>query len=367
MQTTLSGFAKDCQVWVDDLPAWAEVASVGTVETYLRWTEGTAPDPLPGRAAGWGFRVGHGGSASVGVLGASYQPHDYPYIRIGVDVTVALGRSGARPFNQVHSGLPHEYAGAVLAGAGQEARALGPGVVRFQWAAVHDVDSSWEAFRLLAVGVMRLLAVPSTEALPADLLPYFGGPIPPPRPRHRPSKMPSSPDRGCKTASVSRDMQRAVKQARKRLAQDYGSRAAWATLHEAERRLAESHNEAWAQPLDLGVMWDAGAPLPHLLSNGSRAVLLCHAARVNPHWDGTYTTVVSPSDQAPSDMLEFTFSGCQAVRLGGPNDEALGGHPLHSRGLDATDHTSYTTRPGSRSRRRSTRSTRSTKVRVTSG
>src|SRR5262245_54796383 len=50
----------------------------------------------------------------------------------------------------------------------------------------------------------------------------------------------------CETAPVSRDLERAVKQARKRLAQDYGSREAWATLRDAERRLAESRNEAWA-------------------------------------------------------------------------------------------------------------------------
>ena len=139
---------------------------------------------------------------------------------------------------------------------------------------------------------------------------------------------------GCETAPVSRDLERAVKQARKRLAQDYGSREAWATLHEAERRLAEARNQSWAEPLDLGVAWDGGAPLPHLVSNGSKTVLLCHAAVVDPDWDGTYVTVVSPSDQTPADMLEFTFSGCHAVRIGGPNDEALHGHPLYDKGLD---------------------------------
>lgn len=139
---------------------------------------------------------------------------------------------------------------------------------------------------------------------------------------------------GCETAPVSRDLERAVKQARKRLAQDYGSREAWVTLREAERRLAESRNQAWAEPLDLDVMWDGGAPLPYLLSNGSKAVLFCHAAMVDPDWDGTHVTVVSPSDQTPADMLEFTFLGCHAVRIGGPNDEALHGHPLYDKGLD---------------------------------
>lgn len=139
---------------------------------------------------------------------------------------------------------------------------------------------------------------------------------------------------GCKTAPVNRDLERAVKQARKHLAQDYGSREAWATLREAERRLAEARDQAWAEPLDLGVRWDSGAPLPHLLSNGSRAVLVCRAATVDSDWDGTHVSVVSPSDQTPTDMLAFTFLGCHAVRIGGPNDEALAGHPLYDRGLD---------------------------------
>lgn len=140
--------------------------------------------------------------------------------------------------------------------------------------------------------------------------------------------------RGCETAPVNRDLERAVKHARRRLAQDYGSREAWGTLHEAERQLAAARHQAWAEPLDFGVTWDAGAPLPHLLSNGSTAVLVCHAAVVDPDWDGTYVTVVSPSDQTPAQMLEFTFVGCQAVRFGGPNDEALHGQPLYGRGLE---------------------------------
>jgi hypothetical protein len=129
-------------------------------------------------------------------------------------------------------------------------------------------------------------------------------------------------------------LERAVEQARKRLAQDYGSREAWVTFHKAEHQLAAAQSEAWAEPLDLGVTWDAGAPLPHLLSNGSKAVLVCYAAVVGVDWDGTHVTVVSPSDPTPVDMLEFTFSGCHALRIGGPNDETLHGHRLYSRGLD---------------------------------
>ena len=74
-----------------------------------------------------------------------------------------------------------------------------------------------------------------------------------------------------------------------------------------------------------------------------RCLTLCRTARrpcssvapprSNANWDGTYATTVSASDQAPSGMLEFTFSRCHAVKLGGPNDEALNGHPLYNKGL----------------------------------
>lgn len=133
---------------------------------------------------------------------------------------------------------------------------------------------------------------------------------------------------------MSRKLEQAVEEARKRLAPSY-SPAAIEELHEAERKLAAARGEPWAEPLDLGVSWSAGAPLPHLLSNGSTAVLICLAAKNDPNWDGTYTTVVSATDPEPAALLEFTFSGCQSAMLGGPNDEVLHGHPLYGRGLGA--------------------------------
>jgi len=88
-----------------------------------------------------------------------------------------------------------------------------------------------------------------------------------------------------------------------------------------------------AEVIDLGVEWDGGAPLPHLLTNGLTTILMCHAPDVPADWDGTTVRVVSPSDEAVSPLLQFTFSGCWSVRLGFPNDETLNGHPLWERGL----------------------------------
>jgi hypothetical protein len=57
---------------------------------------------------------------------------------------------------------------------------VGPGTLTFDHAAIHEIDSSWGVFRLLAIGVMRLLGWPSDGRLPMDLLPRFGGSEPAP-------------------------------------------------------------------------------------------------------------------------------------------------------------------------------------------
>jgi hypothetical protein len=110
-------------------------------------------------------------------------------------------------------------------------------------------------------------------------------------------------------------------------------RAAWDEQLQAERDLAAARGEPYAQVIDIGPRWDIGAPLPHLMSNGSRAFIVCLASQPDPNWDGTYVTVVSPSDADPSAFVVIEMWGCQEIRFGGPNDEAIRGHPLHGKGL----------------------------------
>jgi hypothetical protein len=111
-------------------------------------------------------------------------------------------------------------------------------------------------------------------------------------------------------------------------------RAAHDEQVQAERELAAARGEQYAQVIDLGPRWDTGAPLPHLISNGSRAFVVCLADQPDPHWDGTYVTVVSPDDTRPSLFVVIEMWGCAELRFGGPNDEAIAGHPLHRKGLD---------------------------------
>ncbi|MGH3187120.1 MAG: hypothetical protein ACRDOL_07665 [Streptosporangiaceae bacterium] len=109
----------------------------------------------------------------------------------------------------------------------------------------------------------------------------------------------------------------------------------WDQQLQAERDLAAARGEQYARVIDIGPRWDAGAPLPHLVSNGSRAFVACLADQPDPSWDGTYVRLVSPADESPSLFVVIELRGCAEIRFGGPNDEALHGHPLHGRGLAA--------------------------------
>jgi len=80
--------------------------------------------------------------------------------------------------------------------------------------------------------------------------------------------------------------------------------AAYEQRLQAERDLAAARGEQYAQVIDIG-----------------------------PDWDGTYVTMVSPADQHSSIFVVLELWGCQEIRFGGPNDEAIAGHPLHGRGL----------------------------------
>ena len=135
-------------------------------------------------------------------------------------------------------------------------------------------------------------------------------------------------------AMTTGDPEESLRQARERLKETgWSDLTAWRSAAQnvlsAERALAASRGEPFAQVIDLGFRWDTGAPMPHLLSNGSRAFVLCYAATPDPAFDGTSVEIVSP-DEARSDRFGIIeLWRCASVRLGAPNDEALRGHPLH--------------------------------------
>ena len=111
----------------------------------------------------------------------------------------------------------------------------------------------------------------------------------------------------------------------------YRDRQARLDVYQAERRLAAARGEPWAERIELPA-WAGGAPLPHVISNGTRADLICFAADPAP-WDGTSARSVSAADVDSRPLLQFTFHFCASIKFGGPNDEGLVGHPLAGRGL----------------------------------
>jgi hypothetical protein len=115
---------------------------------------------------------------------------------------------------------------------------------------------------------------------------------------------------------------------------DYGSylKLHDAELYPAERELARTRGEEYAIPCELGVIWETGAPLPHLLCSGQRAFLIFIQRKIDPSWDGTQVTVKSPSSKGAESLALVEFHGA-TVKFGAPNDEVMSGHPLQGKGL----------------------------------
>lgn len=101
-----------------------------------------------------------------------------------------------------------------------------------------------------------------------------------------------------------------------------------------ERELAAARGEEYAVPLDFPVKWSPAAPLPHLLTNGSKTFVTFYLHRPDPAWDGTYVTVKDPADGSIESLALVEFLGCVSTRFGDPNDEVFHGHPLYGKGLD---------------------------------
>jgi hypothetical protein len=95
----------------------------------------------------------------------------------------------------------------------------------------------------------------------------------------------------------------------------------------AERRLAAARGEPHAVPIEFPVLWDTGAPLPHLLKNEHRTFLtfLLPERRSDPE------VIEDPSES----IAVVEFQRCISAKLGSPNDEVTHGHPLYGRGFEA--------------------------------
>lgn len=133
---------------------------------------------------------------------------------------------------------------------------------------------------------------------------------------------------------------KSIRQRMEKFLASWGSSKGWTEehrqlsdeLHAAEREFSKAKGEEYAVPCDLGVSWDTGAPLPHLLCSGDRTFLIFLLNEPNPAWDGTYVTIKDPASGVlePLALVEFQSA---TVKFGSPNDEVIHGHPLHGKGL----------------------------------
>jgi hypothetical protein len=95
-------------------------------------------------------------------------------------------------------------------------------------------------------------------------------------------------------------------------------------VEEAERALAAARGEEYAQPYDIGFVPEAAVTLPIVLQTDYYTFLAFSAMYEKP--DGM-------REEAGYGIVQF--DGCSLTKFGYPNDEALMGHPLMSRGLGA--------------------------------
>ncbi len=101
-----------------------------------------------------------------------------------------------------------------------------------------------------------------------------------------------------------------------------------------EREVAAAKGEEYAITIDFPVLWDTGAPLPHVLSNDSQVFLIFYLATFDPDWDGTHAKMRKPDDETAESLAVVEFQRPLSVKFGSPNDEVFSGHPLYGKGLE---------------------------------
>jgi hypothetical protein len=109
------------------------------------------------------------------------------------------------------------------------------------------------------------------------------------------------------------------------------ARAAGRNLLDAQRESGARRGTPYARPLDLGVRWDAGAPLPFLVS-GYMSTFVAFYLPSDFEFDGTNPRSRSADDVDHIGVVQF--EGVVAAKIGSPNDEVLRGHPLWGHGLE---------------------------------
>jgi hypothetical protein len=98
-----------------------------------------------------------------------------------------------------------------------------------------------------------------------------------------------------------------------------------------ERSTAAELGWPYAEPTELGVRWDTGAPMPVLLS-GLRTFVAFYLSTRDPRFGQPDPGRPDPLTDHGVGIVEF--KQVTSVKVGSPNDEVLHGHPLWGSGLE---------------------------------
>jgi hypothetical protein len=114
---------------------------------------------------------------------------------------------------------------------------------------------------------------------------------------------------------------------------DRGAAGGYRSGPAAERSAAGVVSEEHAVPVNLEIHWNAGAPMPHLFSSGSRAFVLFYSDVPRGGQDKSFREAGGDGIGVPA-LAVAEFIGMHSIKFGGPNDETLSGHPLYGKGLE---------------------------------
>jgi hypothetical protein len=162
---------KKARVWVGELPELSY--DVLQVEERRLAAQGGMLAEV--RCAAVELLIPTGPRSLYGALGATFSPGITGQLLVQVATSAEDGELVASALtgrlDEVHIGLPQEYAGAVLEGAvnTEEIHLLGPGILRFDHAAHGYVSSAQVIFRRVARTVVRLLCLDEGAASEGDL------------------------------------------------------------------------------------------------------------------------------------------------------------------------------------------------------
>ncbi|MCL2580766.1 MAG: hypothetical protein FWE32_12190 [Oscillospiraceae bacterium] len=102
-----------------------------------------------------------------------------------------------------------------------------------------------------------------------------------------------------------------------------------------QRELSLAKGLETAVKLDYPYLWSAGAPLPHIVSNGYKTFLIYYIQENHPKWSAQEHDIADLNTGHDDITALVKFTRCYSYKFGGANDEALHGHPLFEHGLGA--------------------------------